>query len=98
MHGLTYVCLLFSSPTQAAAFLGAVPTRQGATAAKKPSLFKRSSVILKPTLIINHSGNDLPEKEQEAVILEASKIVAKELGKPESYVLVSLNKATMCVQ
>ncbi len=80
---------------QVAAFLqggGASPLR----ATKKASPFQRQSVVLKPTLIINHSSAESLDKEKkEALILEASKIVAKTLGKPESYVMCSLTESTM---
>lgn len=83
----------------ASAFLGATPLRTGAAAAttkKAANPFQRRSLVLQPTLIINHSAEAPLEKpEKEALILEASKIVAKTLGKPESYVMCSLTEATM---
>lgn len=82
---------------QAAAFLGASPLRAPANAAAAARPFQRlAGKTLKPTLIINHSSEETLDKAQkEALILDASKIVAKTLGKPESYVMVGLNEATM---
>lgn len=90
---LAAVCL---GAHQAAAFLGATTPLRTATLTKKSNPFQRQSVVLKPTLIINHSsGESMDQAKKEALILEASQIVAKTLGKPESYVLVSLTEATM---
>lgn len=93
------VALLLACLVGVSAFLGGTPLRTGAapaTAKRAGNPFQRQSVVLQPTLIINHSSDAALDKAaKEALILEASKIVAKTLGKPESYVMTSLSEGTM---
>lgn len=51
--------------------------------------------MLKPTLIVHHTGGELAEDKKEAFLKEASKTVSTTLGKAESYVMVSLNPSAM---
>jgi len=75
---------------QATAFMQASPL-----SSSPRDTFARKSVVLKPTLIIHHTGGELPEDKKEAFLKEASKTVSTTLGKAESYVMVSLSPSAM---
>jgi phenylpyruvate tautomerase len=57
--------------------------------------FARTSVVVKPTLIVHHTGGELPADEKAAFLAEASKTISVTLGKAESYVMVSVCPSSM---
>jgi phenylpyruvate tautomerase len=77
---------------EATAFMKASPL---SSVSRRAGVFARKSVVLKPTLIIQHTGGELSEDKKEAFLKEASKTVSSTLGKAESYVMVSLSPSTM---
>lgn len=76
----------------AIAFMAASPL---SSMSRHAGTFARKSVVLKPTLIVHHTGGELPEDKKEAFLEEASKTVSTTLGKAESYVMVSLSPSAM---
>ena len=74
--GLLLSCLLLLLQPAASFFSAPVSSTRA-------TVFARKSVVLKPTLLIQHTAGELSADKKEALVAEASKIVSTTIGKPE---------------